>query len=115
LALDRTDPQPGETTRIGFNLNRTLLFSASGQRLRPPPAEGARVARVIRDFYTAASSASLGSREHAAVQPEVAAGDVGRFRTDEEADGIGDFFQCAGAAEWHLGEHGQYGLLDQFP
>jgi lactose/L-arabinose transport system ATP-binding protein len=34
-ARERTDLRPGETTRIGFNLNRMLLFSASGQRLRP--------------------------------------------------------------------------------
>ena len=34
-ARDRTELRAGETAKIGFNLNRTLLFSASGKRLRP--------------------------------------------------------------------------------
>jgi lactose/L-arabinose transport system ATP-binding protein len=34
-ARERTDLRPGEATRIGFNLARTLLFSAAGKRLRP--------------------------------------------------------------------------------
>jgi lactose/L-arabinose transport system ATP-binding protein len=33
-ARERVDVRPGEITRIGFNLGRTLLFSASGERLR---------------------------------------------------------------------------------
>jgi hypothetical protein len=56
----------------------------------------------------------LDARQHPAVEPQVDAGYVCCSLTDQERDGISYFFQCADAADGHLGEQWQHGLLDRF-